>query len=362
MFLISYSSLLLMIGGGHIKGMPYCSVSLYGRRRSMWNMLWIFIDWGRSSRMAIGLIFCETLKGPYRFGESLQLLAIVRFQPSSQTWSPSLISVSFLLSLRFCTCWRNFWADCLASFRRCKRVSAAGVEDSRYFRITCGLIPIRSSWGDRWATSCFQELWVNSAMGNNWLQAEGFPDVQGCKYCSIQAFMHSVCLSVQGWKAVERFCWIPSALHISFANAEVNRGSRSKMILLGSLNQGTRCFRYSSATPVPSIVFVHGMNLAALEQPWSTIVRMESKPCNLGRSVIRSINTYWKGPSSTDVSKRCRGAFDRCMLVLDSWQWAHSLTYCSTNSLSLGPSYCLQTSSQVLEIPGYLAVGESCRV
>jgi len=117
---------------------------------------------------------------------------------------------------------------------------------------------------------------------------------------------------------VERFCWIPSALHISFANAEVNWGLRSEMILLGSLNQGMRCFRYSSATPVPSIVFMQGMNLAALEQPWLTIVRMESKPCDLERSVIRSIDMYWKGPSSTGVSKRCKGAFDRCMLVLDS--------------------------------------------
>jgi len=362
MFLISYSSSLSMIRGGHVKGVPYCSVSLYGRRRSVWNTLWIFIDGGSASRMAMGLILCETLKGPYHFGESLRLLVIVRLQPSSQTWSPSLISVSFLLSLRFCTCWRSFWADCLASSRRHKRVSAAGVEDSRCFRITCGLIPIRSSWGDQRATSCFQELWANSATGSNWLQVEGFPDVQGRKYCLIQVFIRSVCPLVQGWKAVERFCWIPSALHISFTNAEVNQGSQSEMILLGSPNQGTRCFRYSSATPVPSIIFVQGMNLAALEQPWSTIVRMESKPCDFGRSVIRSIDTYWKGPSSTGVSKCCRGAFDRCMLVLDSWQQAHPLTYCSTNSLSLGPSYCSQTSSQVLDMPGCPAIGESWRV
>jgi len=328
----------------------------------VWNMLWIFIDGGSASHMATGLIFCETLKGPYHFGESLRLPAIVRLQPSSQTWSPSLISVSFLLSLQFCTCWRSFWADCLASSRRHRHVFAAGVEDSRCFRITCSLIPIRSSWGDRRATSCFQELWANSATGNSWLQVEGFPEVQGCKYCSIQAFIHSVCLSVQGWKAVERFCWIPSALHISFANAEVNWGSRSEIILLESPNQDTRCFRYLSATPVPSIVFVHGMNLAALEQPWLTIVRMESKPCDLGRSVIRSIDTYWKGPSSTGVSKHCNSAFDQCILVLDSWQQVHPLTYCSTNSLSLGPSYCLQTSSQVLEMPGCLAAGESWRV
>jgi len=328
----------------------------------MWNMLWIFINWERSSCMATGLIFCETLKGPYRFEESLRLLVIVRLWPLSQTWSPSLISVSFLLSLRFCMCWRSFWADCLALSRRCSHVSTAGVGDSRCFRITYGLIPIRSSWGDQHTTLCFQELWANSAIGSSWLQMEGFPEVQGCKYCLIQAFIRSVCLSVQGWKAVERFCWIPSALHISFANAEMNQGLRSEMILLGSPNHSTRCFRYLSATPVPSIVFVHGMNLAALEQPWSMIVRMELKPCNLGRSVIRSIDMYWKGPSSTGVLKHCRGAFDWCMLVLDSWQRAHPLTYCSMNSLSLGPSYCLRTSSQVLEIPGCLAAGELWRV
>jgi len=174
--------------------------------------------------------------------------------------------------------------------------------------------------------------------------------------------MHSVCPSVQGWKAVERFCWIPSALHISFANAEVNWGSQSEIILLGSPNQGMRCFRYLSATPVLSIVFMHGMNLAALEHPWSTIVRIKSKPCNLGRSIIRSIDMYWKGPSLTGVSKCCRGAFNWCMLVLDSWHHAHPFTYCSTNSLSLGPSYCSCTSSQVLEMPGCPAVGESWRV
>jgi len=259
-------------------------------------------------------------------------------------------------------CWRSFWADCLALSRRRRHVSAAGVEDSKCFRITCGLIPIRSSWGDWQATSCFQELWANSVMGKSWLQAEGFPDVQGRKYCSIQVFMCSVCPSVQGWKAVERLCWIPSALHISFTNAEVNQGSWSKMILLGSPNQGMRCFRYSSATPVLLIIFVHRINLAALEHPWSMIVRIKSKPCDLGRSVIRSIDTYWKGPSSRGVSKHCRGAFDQCMLVLDSWHCAHPLTYCSMNSLSLGPSYCLRTCFQVLEMPGCPAAGESWRV
>jgi len=32
---------------------------------------------------------------------------------------------------------------------------------------------------------------------------------------------------------VDKFCWIPSALHISFANIDVNPGLWSKMICLG---------------------------------------------------------------------------------------------------------------------------------
>ena len=122
-----------------------------------------------------------------------------------------------------------------------------------------------------------------------------------------------------------------------------------------------RCFRYSRATPVLLIIFVHGMNLAALEHPWSMIMRMESKPCDLGRSVMRSIDTYWKGPSSTGMSKCCRGAFDQCTLVLDSWQCVQPLVYCSMNSCSLGPLYCSRTNSQVLEIPGWPAEGELWR-
>ena len=86
-------------------------------------------------------------------------------------------------------------------------------------------------------------------------------------YYSIHAFIHSVCLSVLGWNAVDRFCCIPRALHISLAKADMNRGSQSKMILLGRPKHGTRCFRYLLATPVPSIVLLHGINFATLEHP-----------------------------------------------------------------------------------------------
>ena len=48
-------------------------------------------------------------------------------------------------------------------------------------------------------------------------------------------------------------------------------------------------FKYRVAIPGPVIMVEHGRNKAALEHPWSMIVRMVSLPCMFGRPVIRSI-------------------------------------------------------------------------
>jgi hypothetical protein len=89
--------------------------------------------------------------------------------------------------------------------------------------------------------------------------------VHSLKYCSTQAFICSICPSIHGWNAIDRFCWIPRFLHNILEKFDVKWGSQLKMIYLGVLNQGTRCFRYSLATPGSSIILLHGMNLAALE-------------------------------------------------------------------------------------------------
>ena len=84
--------------------------------------------------------------------------------------------------------------------------------------------------------------------------------------------------------------------------------------------------------------FLHGINFAALEHPWLTMVRILSNPCEGGRSVMRSMEMYWNGPWSTAVSNHWGGAFRQGKLVLDSWHLLHPLMYSSMNSLSLGPS------------------------
>src|SRR5712672_3311088 len=86
---------------------------------------------------------------------------------------------------------------------------------------------------------------------------------------------------------------------------------------------------------------------------------MELYPFDGGRSVIKSIDTYWKGPSVTCRLKGCKGARIRHVRVLDSWHFAHPCTYSSTVCMSLGPSYCRLRRSSVLAIPGCPPTGVS---
>ena len=54
--------------------------------------------------------------------------------------------------------------------------------------------------------------------------------------------------------------------------------------------------------PFVPIVFVQGRKMAALLQPWLMIVRIESNPCDNGRSVMRSKEMVWnRGMTSAIV-------------------------------------------------------------
>jgi hypothetical protein len=115
-----------------------------------------------------------------------------------------------------------------------------------------------------------------------------------------------------------RFYLMPVALHTAFAKCPVNLGSLFDMMHFGMPKRGSKCLMYKVATPSPSMVLLHRMNLADLEHPWLTMVRMVSYFPDFGRLVIRSIETYWKGLSSACVSKGCKGALQKLFLVLAS--------------------------------------------
>src|SRR5258708_38049113 len=109
--------------------------------------------------------------------------------------------------------------------------------------LTEGFIPVISLWGVTLSVLCFQELWAYSTIGNSCAQLLGLVAHHGRRYCSSQAFIHSVCPLVLGWKVVERFCLMPKALQRGVANWLANRGSLLEMILFSSPKRGTCWFR-----------------------------------------------------------------------------------------------------------------------
>jgi hypothetical protein len=71
-------------------------------------------------------------------------------------------------------------------------------------------------------------------------------------------------------------------------NFDVNRGSRSLIILVGSPYLGNTYRRYNPATPSALMVSLQGMKIAALEQSWSVIVKIESYPFEMGSFTMKS--------------------------------------------------------------------------
>ena len=97
-----------------------------------------------------------------------------------------------------------------------------------------GLLPISSSKGDCFVTSCGQVLCMNCAMGRCSTQLFCNPLPKILRYCSTHWFIHSASPSVCGWYALLRFCLICSILQSSLVNMFVNLMSQSEMMRHGS--------------------------------------------------------------------------------------------------------------------------------
>ncbi len=173
----------------------------------------------------MGPIRSVIVKGPYLLGRCLQVPVTWRFFPSSQTLSPVFILVVLPSSFYDCRASRFLWTSCLASSSSFSLTFAAGVFPSISCTLTWGLVSVRSLCGECHVVSFFQELWANSATGSSLAQLFCCPVVHGLRYCSIQAFIHSICPSVLGWNTVDRFCWTPNALQIALEKFDVKCGS-----------------------------------------------------------------------------------------------------------------------------------------
>src|SRR3984885_4357191 len=104
------------------------------------------------------------------------------------------------------------------------------------------------------------------------------------------------------------FCVIPSMRHTSLVNFDVNRGSRSLIILRGSPKCLNTWVTKTAAVSSDVMASLHGMNSAALVQSWSVTVRIESYPWDGGNFVMKSTAIISNGAASGFGKIGCSGA------------------------------------------------------
>src|ERR1700684_711423 len=113
----------------------------------------------------------------------------------------------------------------------------------------------------------------------------------------------------------------PSSLNVCDANC----GPLSDIALSGKpkrlYNELRRMVPVCSAV----IVLLHDSKITPFVDPWSTTTMIESKPSDVGRSVMKSIVIRENGRGFTEVIG-CRGGCVGCRFILCCWQKAHPLT------------------------------------
>src|SRR6266404_40220 len=90
------------------------------------------------------------------------------------------------------------------------------------------------------------------------------------------------------------------------------------------------CLAYSSATPMASIVSLHGMNIDPFEQSWSVIVRIESYSSDGGSLVMKSSAIHSNSCASGSVVIGNWGGLGRVVMFFRDCHRAHPLTYSVT--------------------------------
>jgi hypothetical protein len=215
-----------------------------------------------------------------------------------------------------------------------------------------GCSPNNTSLGDLLIVPFFALLWTSVATASQLAQSSWLT-VMSRRYCSTHWLVRSARPSVCGWNAVERFCVMPNSWVKARPKWDVKRGSLSLITFCGIPNHRYTLSRYILAIWGPVIVVEHGMNKAAREHPWSTIVRIASWPRLFGRPVMRSIATCEKGVASDGGGMRNNGVLTRCVRFLFCWHVAHPLTYSWIHVRAWGQWYCSVIFRVVSSLPGW---------
>src|SRR5277367_3519306 len=95
----------------------------------------------------------------------------------------------------------------------------------------------------------------------------------------------------------------------SLKTCAANCGPLSEIALSGRPYRRYTEFKSIDAVPMVSIVLWQGSKITPFEDPWSTTTKIELKPSNKGRSVMKSIVMREKGWRLQDLIS-CNGGLD----------------------------------------------------
>ena len=105
-----------------------------------------------------------------------------------------------------------------------------------------------------------------------------------------------------------------------------NWGPLSEIILSGILNLLKTLSTRSCAVCSAVIVLLQGIKITPFVCPWSTTERIELKPLETGRSVMKSAEICANGQRDFAPLTGTSAGFEGCLLILNCWQTAQPFT------------------------------------
>ena len=178
--------------------------------------------------------------------------------------------------------------------------------------------------GDTFVAECTLLFTANSANANHSGQSFCLWFTKNQRYCSNFWFIHSVCLLVCEWKAINSFVSIPNILFSFWVNSAANCGPLSDITFFGNLCNFHILFLNNLANPSADITFVIATKCVILDN-LSQTTRIVSFLTTSGSLVLKSTIKYVYGFSDTSLSFNFPTTSSVLFFIL--WYISHPSTY-----------------------------------
>jgi len=282
-----------------------------GSNKDTCCILWICILNGKFNSYAYGDICGTTSYGPNLFQSSFRDGRVVLIcLASNHTLGPTCIfglgilerfaPYSIIAWLCFIGTRRWSWICCIVFCTISASTSGWSLGISSCpSNVILRSIPLTAKNWVHFVISDVQLFVANSGSNDHLTQSSCWCSMRTRKYCSILAFIRSVCASVWGWNAVDYLRSILNRLQGRFQNTAANWGPLSNTIVFGSPCSLNTSFRNISASSPASTVIRHATKCRIFDN-LSTTTQMASYPSHSGSPVTKSMDRSFHSISSTE--------------------------------------------------------------